>query len=734
MSLGAFDPDRPISSAVNDLLGREGFARQAAVALARVTSEDPIVVGLYGPWGVGKTSIINLISAELKGMKDVVVVNFNPWFFSGEAELIERFFEELATAMGKKTVPARQQAASALKKYLKVLKPAAKIMSVASDLIIPGTGAIVRGVAEIATPAVDGAVAVAEPAAEMLNKDASLEDVRDEARDALVKAKVRVVVFVDDIDRLEPNDIRTVFKLVRLVGDLPWISYFLSFDPEVVAHSLSGGWGAQGKANKGREYLEKIIQVSLQVPPVRKADLLNIAMRGLERVLGELGVGVSTKEAGRLLDGWRLGVEVELVTIRQVKRVLSAVGFAVALLKYEVDVVDLILLEAMRVVYPGVMDAIRAEPYVVLKPGVDGPGNASRKSVGGRLEAALEELPNSSRSGVEKLLRILFPRFGSKSEYSAAFDVEWRKERRVASEEYLEKALSYGVPTGVVSDAKYNSMLRSLRRGENDSFVSMLNELVSGVGWRELVSRFRQDVDAMSSESAFLLASTVAVKAQELPQGDGLWGVSTFEEGARFCGEALWIGRDEKDLSSVSEYVIQKAGSLYFSALVLGWGIEKANVEKAERGSVSAGWISAVEASKSSFSKRASAELASSSVLGVWSRNEMLIVLRLWREVAGQGVVEVALRAWFASDPSAAERLVVLAIPPDEDIDNSYVWKIRARDGYSALAAIVSPVIIAKLLGEDADGAETELAKLSGVKQSRRAFLNFFKENQVGDA
>ncbi len=52
---GQVDTDRPVSSPSEDILGRAAFARTLAGTLARVSGSDPLVVGLYGPWGSGKT-------------------------------------------------------------------------------------------------------------------------------------------------------------------------------------------------------------------------------------------------------------------------------------------------------------------------------------------------------------------------------------------------------------------------------------------------------------------------------------------------------------------------------------------------------------------------------------------------------------------------------------------------------------------------------------------------------
>ena len=56
------------------------------------------VVGVFGPWGSGKTSFLNLVKHELEG-ESVHILEFNPWMFSGTEQLVQRFFIELTSSI-----------------------------------------------------------------------------------------------------------------------------------------------------------------------------------------------------------------------------------------------------------------------------------------------------------------------------------------------------------------------------------------------------------------------------------------------------------------------------------------------------------------------------------------------------------------------------------------------------------------------------------------------------------
>ena len=91
--------DSPIKSKKEDLLNRYQFASSLGKALLEWKNEDGIVVGLYGKWGSGKSSVINLaveyIETETKKKKykkqdKPVIIKFNPWNFTEQNHLLSQ--------------------------------------------------------------------------------------------------------------------------------------------------------------------------------------------------------------------------------------------------------------------------------------------------------------------------------------------------------------------------------------------------------------------------------------------------------------------------------------------------------------------------------------------------------------------------------------------------------------------------------------------------------------------
>ena len=98
--MGTLDPDRPHESPDDDRLDYAPFARALATSIAQMRPCEGLVIAIYGPWGSGKSTVINYVRHYLKhDGGDVLPVVFNPWWFSGQEDLTLAFFGELLAAL-----------------------------------------------------------------------------------------------------------------------------------------------------------------------------------------------------------------------------------------------------------------------------------------------------------------------------------------------------------------------------------------------------------------------------------------------------------------------------------------------------------------------------------------------------------------------------------------------------------------------------------------------------------
>jgi len=129
--------DAPIGSIKEDRLGRRPFAEALAAEITAAPADRGYVMGLTGPWGSGKTSLLNM-AVEALG-DDALVVQFNPWMFSGTEALVSSFFEEIGKQLNKKDSTLRG-IAEKLATYGHLLSPLASVI---------GAGTAFNGAADV---------------------------------------------------------------------------------------------------------------------------------------------------------------------------------------------------------------------------------------------------------------------------------------------------------------------------------------------------------------------------------------------------------------------------------------------------------------------------------------------------------------------------------------------------------------------------------------------------------
>src|SRR6266436_2127623 len=191
-----YSSDHPIRSKREDRFNRAPFA--ARVADTTATRRDPssIVIGLYSPWGGGKSSTLNLIEEALAARATGVVVRFNPWLFDSEERLLCGFFETLAAALGRSIGTEAVKLGGMLCDY--GIQLAAASLSVEGATPVSSSDAI-KGIGE------------------SLSSE-GLDELKGHIDRVLQRVGERVVVLIDDIDRLDCTTIDAVFKLVRVTA------------------------------------------------------------------------------------------------------------------------------------------------------------------------------------------------------------------------------------------------------------------------------------------------------------------------------------------------------------------------------------------------------------------------------------------------------------------------------------------------------------------------------------
>jgi hypothetical protein len=100
--------------------------------------------------------------------------------------------------------------------------------------------------------------------------DRSPEKLRAEAADGLAGLEHPILVVLDDLDRLDPDELLFTFKLVRMLGRLPNVYYLIAYDEDTLLDILRRTDLVGDAPGRAQQYLEKMVQVRLDVPPARR--------------------------------------------------------------------------------------------------------------------------------------------------------------------------------------------------------------------------------------------------------------------------------------------------------------------------------------------------------------------------------------------------------------------------------------------------------------------------------
>lgn len=501
-TLKQFVSDEPISGADQDRFNRAPFASRIADTIARRPDPSSLVVGVFGPWGDGKTSVLKMMEEELQRHDHVVVLHFNPWHFQSEDQLIRGFFATLADGLDRKLNNAKEQIGKVLKDYGSLLS----------------IGSVVLGGAVTLRPG-DAAKGVGEAMSNV-----GLDELRSRIETFLAESGKRVVVLVDDIDRLDRTETHSMFKLVKLSAGFNHTSYVLAFDNEVVAAALGERYGAGGQ-QAGRAFLEKIIQVPLHLPPVDTVSLRLVAFEGVEAALSMAGIELKQAQVDAFIRHFVDGLEPRLSTPRVAKLYTNALMFALPLLKGEVNIMNLMLIEGIRVLYPGLYAAIRDNPSMFLESHRESRGNGFDQAptpFDQLVDGALPSLTTTERETIkDHLLRPLFPRTGN-MQYGHEWDNIWAKEQRICVAGYFKRYFSYCVPDGDVADASVNALMEGVVDADDEGKRALIEAFGRRRSADKLVSVLRQRSEQLPPECVGPLARAIALSGALFPQGRGI--------------------------------------------------------------------------------------------------------------------------------------------------------------------------------------------------------------------
>ena len=397
-SLGFSDDAPKTNPWLHDRLGYTPFAERLSKIILNLRAPNGYVIGLHGEWGSGKSTALNFVRAFLDkhnqelspGAGPTNIVEFRPWIVSGHQDLIGAFFKVLSEKLaGQPNALAslwKRPLLQFARKSTDSLLNAAATIGVVAD---PSGGAASTSAANVAKFSLQTLIDqwLAEP---------SLQAAYDKLVAGLAAKREKFLVIIDDLDRLEAGEIRTLMAMVKTLGQLPNVIYLLAYDRTIV-------WSAVDlqKSKSGTpSFAEKIIQHEIELPKPSRYSLLSL-------LDAEISFLPSTPNNLRWQEIVQGGVQRWIRSPRDVLRLSNAIKFAWPALKGEIDPGDLLAIEGLRLFDNEVFNWIRSnKDYLFSQGRFQMLSEDERAAVSKRLR---ESLPEDSRDQILDLLCTLFP-------------------------------------------------------------------------------------------------------------------------------------------------------------------------------------------------------------------------------------------------------------------------------------------------------------------------------------
>lgn len=441
--------DRPIRSQAEDELGRRAYAVHAAHRIREGHSwDDSIVYSLSGAWGAGKTSMLAMIVEEVRKDAKWRIAHFTPWATNDVTGLLSDFFASLAAALPS---DRGRQVREVLGEIVQQAAPAGQT--------VPYAGGVVTGAAK----RVGAALKAPRPWRELF----------DRAMVAVRTLDTPVLVVVDDVDRLQGDELAELLKVVRLLGRFGGIHYLLAYDESTLFATLARAGLVREDDGGAHRFMEKIVQYPLVVPELTSYQLLRRLELGInEAFAADQRSPLAGDRVKELDDQFR----VLLPTPRAVDRYLAQLRHHLPLLTAgEVNDEDFVVLTLLRVALPRLYDELprwRAQLTSGHTGELDEGRGTDMRMKSFDITSLLNIVAPRVRAEAAVLLRDLFPALPT----PGVRFTQAPRARAISDQPYFDRYFTMGVPDHDMADAVVARAFDGATRGDFAELTALLTD------------------------------------------------------------------------------------------------------------------------------------------------------------------------------------------------------------------------------------------------------------------
>lgn len=319
--------DSPISKKKSDQLDYQETVKNLTNILYNDNHEKSFTIGLVGPWGNGKSSVLKIVEKDLKKKNlnnhaEIIIFNFLPYLNHKENDIINEFF----TCLSNEMKPYSGKLSNLITEY------SSKITDLYENKNV--LGFIEEHVTNF--------------------KNSSANELYSLINEMLSDVNKKIIVFVDDLDRLNKDEILQVFKLIRNTADFRNTFFVVAMDKEYVLKSLKNS-----KKIFHSSFIDKFFQLEIYLPEIDKNKLKDLFIN--ELLSSKLNDGspmfeIKIKEAvshkDNLFDDY-------IKNVRDIKRTVNQIVYDFPYTNGEVNFKDFINFTYYKLKFPNFVKIIK---------------------------------------------------------------------------------------------------------------------------------------------------------------------------------------------------------------------------------------------------------------------------------------------------------------------------------------------------------------------------------------
>ncbi len=584
-----FNIDRPITSHTQDKLNRDSFAVSLATAIDTWAGTDSLIIAIYGEWGIGKTSLKNLLLEHLTNASNPPqILEFTPWAWAAQDPLFTAFFDDLATTVGtakkdnnKKTIGRLRAYAARLRLRAAIYQNVPKIIGAVTIILgvigIPalvttnpylrGTAIAIFGTAFLLGIACSISADIAEKVADAISAIATansktLQEQKNELANDLRKLNNNVLVIMDDIDRLTPNETASLFQLVKTNADFPKIIYLLLCQRDTVEHALEIALRVDGK-----QYLKKIVNVGFDIPVPSPNRVLEILTDDLGQLFAADPANFDEQRWAALFTE---GIAPFFTTLRDVKRFIGELTFHAGVFRpddvLEVNPIDLIGLEVLRHFEPRVYHHIPSAKDQLTTTAHRIKATDSNKQYSATIDELIGNASDARATATRHLLAALFP------EPTGTPGIEpypqWERALRVAHDRIFDRYFQLTIPANQLSEAQVQRTRTLLVEAEQ--LTNQFRALARDGLLEAMLHRLATYKEDLNRKNALSLMTALINIGDDLSSGrTGAFSIPPLDRATQLVHSLLTTEQDHEQRAKLLQQATDNSTGLYLPVHIL---------------------------------------------------------------------------------------------------------------------------------------------------------------------